>query len=266
MLLVNFTTNKTYGTFFTKLPPNHYQYKAGSIRKIQQNGINYELDLSDIMDWYVYFGFKDPARLKLHSLVKKDDVVFDVGANIGATTLNFAKLTGEDGKVHSFEPDPINYYSIQKNIKLNNFKNIVLNKIGLGNNEGTFNIYTIDKNNKGMNKIVNGDNNNNPDFQKIQVTTIDHYIQKNKIQKIDVEGFELNVIKGSYEVLNKFHPDLFIELDNQNLIDQNTSAKELVKYLINIGYTLFHAETNIKIDLEYNFSMCHFDIVAKYQT
>lgn len=266
-ILVKLTTDKTYGSIYTKLPPNHYQYKAGSIRKIQHNGINYELDISDIMDWYVYFGFKDSARSKLYSLVNKGDIIFDVGANIGCTSLNFAKLIGKGGIIHSFEPDPINHNSIQKNISLNNFDNIILNKLGLGNEKGSFKIYTVDKNNKGMNRIVEFPD-SIEDFKEIQVTTIDKYVRKNNIQKIDlikidVEGFELKVLKGSAEVLNNFHPSLFIELDNKNLKEQGSNAKDLIEYLLDNKYEIFHAETNERIHQNLNFDYCHYDIFAK---
>ncbi len=266
-ILVKLTTNKIYGAAVTKLPPNHYQYKKGSLRKFQIKGINYELDISDIMGWYVYFGFKDKARIKLYSLVKKNDVIFDVGANIGETTLNFAKKTGENGKIHSFEPDPINYISVEKNIRINDFNNILLNPFGLGNEEGKFKIYTVDENNRGMNRIVNSTDNIS-NHREITITRIDDYVKNNNIKtinliKIDVEGFEFNVLKGALEVLNKFHPILFIELDNQNLKDQGSSANELITYLVENEYEINHAETNEKITPELNFSNCHFDIVAK---
>jgi len=266
-ILVKITTNKIYGTSITKTPPNHYQYKTGSIRQTQKDGINYELDISDIMDWYIYFGFREPARLKLYDLISEGDIVFDVGANIGDTTLHFAKIIGDNAKVHSFEPDPINHNSIQKNISLNNFKNIILNKIGLGNVKGSFKIHTLDQKNKGMNRIVS-DSEDVKNSREIQVTTINEYVKENNIQKldlikIDVEGYEFNVLKGSVEVLNRFHPKLFIELDDENLKAQGSSAKKLVMFLLDIGYDIFQAETDEKITSEIDFSHCHYDIVAK---
>lgn len=266
-MLVEVTRGKRYGSFLTKLPPNHYQYKLGTIRNVEQNGVRYELDISDIMDWYVYFGFKEIARTELYNLIKRDDVIFDVGANIGGTTLNFAKLAGTNGRVYSFEPDPINYKSIQKNLSLNNFNNIVLNKIGLGNKSGDFKIYTVDEKNKGMNRILENSKNENGEY--VKVITIDEFVRGNKIDninliKIDVEGFEFNVLKGAEMVLNDFHPILFVELDNQNLIEQETSAVELIAYLLSFGYEIFHAETNELITPELDFTHCHYDIVAKY--
>ena len=267
MLLVKLTKNKMYGTFFTKLPPNHYQYKKGTVRKVEIDGVRYELDISDIMDWYIYFGFKDVARAKLFDITNKGEVIIDVGANIGGTTLNFAKIVGPRGKVYSFEPDPINYKTIKTNVNLNTFENIVLNNLGLGNVAGSFKIFTVDENNKGMNRIV-GNKFSGDDYRGIRVITLDAYFKENDIQsvdliKIDVEGFEFNVLKGAIEVVKKFHPKFFIELDDSNLREQKSSAKELVEYLIENKYEIYNAESNEKVLLEQDFANCHYDIVAR---
>jgi FkbM family methyltransferase len=266
-ILVKFTMNKKLGTLITKLPPNHYQYKSGSLRKLNRNGINYELDISDVMGWHVYFGFKDVTRVKLYSLIGKSNTIFDVGANIGETTLNFAKIIGETGTVHSFEPDPINHTFIERNINLNNFKNILLFPLGFGDVEGTFKIHTFNERNKGMNRIII-DTDNTKSYREIKITTIDSYVKDKNIQKIDlikidVEGFEFNVLRGATKTLTEFNPILFIELDNENLRDQKSNSKELITFLENKGYNIFHSETNQKITSNMDFSLCHYDIIAK---
>ena len=58
--------------------------------------------------------------------ISKNDVVVDIGANIGYYTLIFAKLVGENGKVFAFEPDPSNFALLKKNVELNGFRNVVL--------------------------------------------------------------------------------------------------------------------------------------------
>ena len=134
-LLVNMTIGKEFGKSITKFPPNHYQYKTGTIRRVERDGIQYELDLSDLVDWYIYFGFKEPSRMHLYELVKEGSIIMDIGANVGDISMHFAKYTGEKGQVHSFEPDPMNFARITKNLSLNNFKNIQLNNLGMGSEE-----------------------------------------------------------------------------------------------------------------------------------
>src|SRR6185503_10408971 len=119
-----FLRGTEYMGFWSKFIPNPVLYNFNSVRNVNRGGINYSLDMSCLMQWYVYWDFKAKDRDKLYSLVKKGDVVFDVGTNIGETLLNFAKLTGEQGYVYGFEPDAENYKNVQKNISLNSFKNI----------------------------------------------------------------------------------------------------------------------------------------------
>ena len=77
------TIGKEFGKAITKFPPNHYQYKTGTIRRVERDGIQYELDLSDLVDWYIYFGFKEPSRMILYKLVKDGSIIMDIGANVG---------------------------------------------------------------------------------------------------------------------------------------------------------------------------------------
>ncbi len=266
--LVKLTIDQPFGSLVTKLPPNHYQYTKNSIRKATRHGIKYKLDLSDIVDWFIYFGFQELSRQKLYDLMKADQTIIDIGANIGDVSLHAAQFVGQTGNVHSFEPDPTNYKRFETNLDLNLFSNIHKNKVGLGDKAGTYNIANIDSGNQGMNRIVHEESSNSK-TQQIQVSTLDSYVLEKKLDKvdlikIDVEGFEYNVLKGSKTVIDTFHPTFFIELDDDNLIEQGSSANKLVKLLEDGGYEVFHAETNRKISSETNFSHCHYDIIAKH--
>ena len=50
VVLTYFTSDSIFGSFISKIPPNHYQYKNPSLRKAKRNGIHYNLDISDIID------------------------------------------------------------------------------------------------------------------------------------------------------------------------------------------------------------------------
>jgi len=78
------------------------------------------LSINDIYEPFITDFFK--------SEIKKGDVVFDIGANIGYFTLIFAKLVGENGKVFAFEPSPDVFAILQKNVEINGYKNIVLSQ------------------------------------------------------------------------------------------------------------------------------------------
>ena len=58
--------------------------------------------------------------------IEMGNIVVDVGANIGLHTLNMARIVGNTGQVFAFEPDPSNFEILKKNVKINNYKNIIL--------------------------------------------------------------------------------------------------------------------------------------------
>lgn len=261
---------KTIGSSFeekiVKFIPNNYQYSKNAWRTAKRDGINYRLNLYDYIDWWLYFGIKDHGRDELYALVKKDSVIFDVGTNVGETLLNFAKLTSPEGHVHGFEPDSINFKRCMDNVKLNNFTNISINQKGLGNVAGKFSLMVDTPSNRGGNRIAQ--NVLEKSTETIEVITLDRYAEENKIRKldlikIDVEGFEMNVLKGAIGTLTSLKPILFVELDNNNLIEQKSSAKELIAFLEQLNYSIYNAQTNEKITSLNDFTNCHFDIVCK---
>jgi len=265
-MLASWTFDKTTDQWITKFPPNCYQYSKNSIREVERNGVNYILDLSDMVDWHIYFGFKEIARQELLGMMNKGDTIIDIGANVGDVSLHAAKIIGDKGSVHSFEPDPINFQRLSKNWKNNHFSNIVLNNLGIGNEKGSFNLAIVREGNQGMNRIVASDA-SDINSNRIDVITLDSYVRENDLKKvdlikIDVEGFEMNVLKGSKEVINAFRPSFFIELDDSNLREQGSSAKELVELLEGYDYQIRNAESKEQITPVSDFQNCHFDIIA----
>src|SRR5688572_14717584 len=247
-VIAGLTRGKSPDAFISRFPANHRQYPRDSIREVTRDGIHYRLDLSDAVDWYIYFGFRESSRLKLYSLVNPGDVVFDIGANVGDVTLHFAKLVGESGAVYSFEPDPVNFRRLSENISRNNFKNTHPVNMGLGNLPGKFKMALFRKDNRGMTRIVK-DVPQLEEFTEVEVTTLDNFFKsKNLVKgvqlvKIDVEGYETFVLKGALEFINKFRPILFIELVDGHLKLQYSSAIELVKLIEGLGYEMRHSET-----------------------
>jgi hypothetical protein len=85
-VLVRYSQNKNFDSFIAKLLPSHYLYPKGSVREVNRNGINFSLDISDLVDWHVYFGLKEMAHERLYSLCNRNDIVIDIGTNIGGIT------------------------------------------------------------------------------------------------------------------------------------------------------------------------------------
>lgn len=133
--------------------------------------------------------------------------LIDIGANVGIHSLTAATINNKI-EVFSFEPEPSNFLSFIKNIGLNNIENIRPFRMGLGDVVGN-NMLNINKGwNKGKHSIkVNFAPNFNERIS-IPVTKLnafkDNIIGENFIVKIDVEGFEREVIEGADEIFKKF--------------------------------------------------------------
>lgn len=258
-ILFFFVRGTKYLGFWSKFIPGPFLYKFNSIRKVNRKGINYSLDMSCLMQWYVYWDFKAKDRDKLYSLMKKGQVIFDVGTNIGETLLNFARLTGEQGYVYGFEPDQENYNNARKNISLNNFTNIHVFQQAVSDKKETVKLYCIEPHNRGMNRILEPEHEKHGQFTILETTTLDSIVLQNNIKrvdvmKIDIEGYEMHAIRGAMEMLKRFKPVLFIEVGYTRLINNKTSPNQLMKILEDLGYNIFHSETEQKITRNYDFS------------
>jgi len=173
-------------------------------------------------------------------LLTKDDVVFDVGTNIGTIANWFA---GRTAHVHGFEPHPDNVQMTNDQIVLRQTKNITLSQLALGREPGVLQLHV--KTFHGHHSL--GDTKGSPTVEKIdvEVDTVDRYCQNNGIEridflKIDVEGFEDDVLKGATGMLaeKKIGLTLF-ELRRNLLTSIGKHAKDIFAPLVENGYTIF---------------------------
>src|ERR1700751_5151651 len=88
---------------------------------VERNGIRYHLDLNEGIDFSIYLlgAFEPGTQKTLQKLAKPGDVVFDIGANIGAHPLTIAQSVGRSGKVYAFEPADFAFAKLQRNLALN---------------------------------------------------------------------------------------------------------------------------------------------------
>lgn len=262
--LAGLTLNKSPQYFFCRFVPNPYQYPSGSRRTIKRSGLRLQVDISDYIGHLIYFGFRDVAMDNLFKLCNPGYNVIDVGTNIGWTLLNFGKLVAP-GKVIGFEPDPLNYENCRNNLMLNQLPNVKVLAVGLGDKESEVQLEVRTPGNRGGNRVsATAHENAVPVMIKrldsvSEVTSLDtvHLI------KLDVEGYELHVLRGAIELLQKHKPILFIEVDDHNLRDQGNSALALIIFLEELGYSsVMHAETGQAITRSFEFVNCHFDVIA----
>ncbi|MEC8680971.1 MAG: FkbM family methyltransferase [Candidatus Thermoplasmatota archaeon] len=173
-------------------------------------------------------------------LLTKDDVVFDIGTNIGTIANWFATRTHH---VHGFEPHPDNLRMTKEQIQLRKTTNITLSQLALGSEPGTLQLHV--KSFHGHHSL--GDTSATPTVEKIdvEVDTVDRYCTANGIEridflKIDVEGFEEEVLKGATTMLEKQQVRLVLfELRQTILASIGKNGKDIFAPLLEQGYTVF---------------------------
>lgn len=253
------------GNLLMRLAPNHYQYTKGSLRRATVDGLAFDLDISDLMEWQIYFGIWDKSHAAALSMPKNGEVVLDIGANVGYLLLQFGRLVGPSGSATGFEPDPLNFAKCAHNLSLNSPKNVKLYNVGLGARRGTAQMIVDSPANRGGNRISQSPCR---DGHPIPIHPLDEFLLTSAIPradfiKIDVEGFELQVLRGARQTLEKFRPRLFIEVDDTNLQAQGDSAQELICELEGHGYSAFDSVTGQLISHDEDFSGRHFDVICR---
>ena len=190
-------------------------------------------------------------------VIKPGWTVIDVGANFGWYSIHFAQLVGQNGNVFSFEPIPETYEELNSNIKLNSCQNIKAFDFALGNKDGniSFGAPNFDGGSLVSSEFLKYS-------KRIQTTMrkLDDVIKEQKINKVDfikadIEGGELNMLKGAEKLLEYFRPKILIEIVDMHCQRFGHFPVDVYQFLINKGYKgLFigneytKEKANIKID------------------
>jgi len=174
-------------------------------------------------------------------LVRPGDIALDIGANLGIVTFMLASLVGETGHVHAFEPNPQMQGFLEEAIKYNNTKNISLHPCALGTKDTTLDL-KIPSGHSGLASLMRNYEQKNPTKIKVQVRSLASILpeivsKKIRFVKIDVEGFELQVLQGGYEVFQSNPPDIFLVelITNSSSVHQHPTIEILQK----LGYDFF---------------------------
>lgn len=187
---------------------------------------------------------KWPWSEGVKKLISSNDVVVDVGANIGYITGLFSRWVGPNGKVHSFEAVPRTFDLLAYAVKSIGLKNVVLHACGASDRDGSAEISVPQHDWGGENlyesAIVGKSDEAGPGkTETIAVKALDSVLgeveEKISFLKIDVEGHELEVIHGAAGILSKHLPAFLIEVDGDPE-EEGSRASALFHYLEKRGY------------------------------
>ena len=167
-------------------------------------------------------------------IVQSGDVVIEVGANIGTSTVFFAKRVAPTGVVLAFEPQRVVFQVLCANIAMNGLTNVNTFQQAVGAERGSINVPMIETNapnNFGGLELTNP---SAPRGQQVPLVRLDDLnIPRCKLLKVDVEGMELPVLQGAAGMIRALRPVLYVENDRPD------SSGALVKFIDSLGYDCY---------------------------
>ena len=187
----------------------------------------------------------------LKQVIKKGDIVVDVGANIGYYTLILAQLVGELGHVYAFEPEPSNFELLSKNVKENKHNHVTLVQKAVSDKNGKINLY-VSKRNLASHRIFDGEDKRKS--IEIDVTTLNEYFKNFekpiKFIKIDVEGAEGAALLGASKIIkNSKNLVIMMEYFPKLIKKFGGAPEEVLKSLLEKKFKLLNInQENKKLD------------------
>jgi FkbM family methyltransferase len=190
-----------------------------------------------------YSRYEPNVATAIRDNLKRGDAFWDVGANIGWFSLYASRLVGETGSVVSFEPAPDVFSVLQANThQVANIKTI---HAGIGNRNGNARFCAQGASSAAsfIREVteINSRYHVNIPIKEIDVSirTLDSFadLPYPSLLKIDVEGFELEVLKGASDLLMDMRPKLIIEIHPRQLSVSGGTEEELFHRLSSLSYS-----------------------------
>lgn len=172
--------------------------------------------------------------IKQLNLNNDDCVIVDVGCNFGYMSMVWALSICRNGTVHAFEANKEVYNSFLNSLNFNGLTNVHLNYKALGNLNQTVKMFHMDTTSN-FNNITNTDK-----FEMVDMLTLDSYDYQNDLGrcdviKIDVDGIEYDILKGSMQVMQKYQPIYIVETNND---------VRIVEFFISNNYSVLDMQLN----------------------
>lgn len=229
-------------------------------------GLKYKGNLNSFVDWSVYFygAYEKEYLYFLRDLIKDSSgpVFIDVGANVGNHSMFMSQYCKE---VYAFEPNPNVRKRLEEKIKINAKTNVHVHGFGLADKDADLQFFSPKGANQGTGSFVPEYSQNNEAGLVLKVVNADKYLfelglSKIDLIKIDVEGFERNVLTGLRDVMQKYRPKLTVEYSATTM--KSFASLEELAGLLPANYKIERIFSNATTWMIFNSPKCrlgHFD-------
>jgi FkbM family methyltransferase len=194
---------------------------------------------------YVDGRYEPNEMYAIAGILKAGMCVVDAGANEGLFTIVAARIVGEAGTVHAFEPSPREQGRLRANLAVNRLTNVKVHPVALGRASGKATLSVAKESHSGHNTLGSFmyPNAEQKESVEIDVVTLDQVASEQNLTrldllKLDVEGSEAAVLRGAREVLRRLRPIVVAEAQDASLHQMGSSTAELLELLRSYGYVI----------------------------
>jgi len=189
-----------------------------------------------------------PVQIALKNYLKRGDIFFDIGANVGFFTILGARIVGPSGHVYAFEPVPEIAACNRRNARLNNFHNVTVFAKAVSFSTGKGQLLLTQH--PGGSKLSTAGTPLASELTgtlAVDVISIDNLVAQQDLAppmvvKIDVEGAELDVLAGMRRTINRFKPVIIYEIDHLHEEGFLHKCNEVDTFLNAFGYEIITLE------------------------
>jgi FkbM family methyltransferase len=211
--------------------------KSSSVITKNINGIEFELDVDQVIDSSLYFSgtFEEAEEKVIASILKPGMFVMDIGANFGYHTFRMAQLVQPGGWVYAIEPTSWAFQKLTHNAKLNqHLNNISFLKTGLSDK----NIGKVQASFQSSYRIDGRQFNLTEEVTLINLDTLICDLRINRLDfvKMDVDGYEGKIIRGANEILKTLKPYILMEISPSAMLNNGDDPDNLITMLLKLGY------------------------------
>jgi FkbM family methyltransferase len=168
----------------------------------------------------------------------------DLGANLGYFTVLLGSIVGPEGCVHAFEPFPSNYELLSRNVRENHLEAIAqLHRVAAHdkNEDCVLHFRADDLNDNFGSMFVAEDKHDTSYLASLTCNggRVDEMVPGGlpiHFVKMDIEGGEVRALRGMTRILERDHPVIVVELNEQGLMNSGHKPEELIAILKSFGY------------------------------
>jgi FkbM family methyltransferase len=206
------------------------------------DGVSFDLDLGEMIDVCVYLQqYERDVVKQIDKYCHPGSTVLDIGANIGAHCLRFAKITGPTGRVFAFEPTDYAYQKLIRNLSLNPFPHVSAYKLALSDINDP--VRQIE-----FRSSWRTDGSRHTDKSIVEFVRLDDWCERHDVQhvdmmKIDVDGNEYAILNGARSLLQKSKPIIVMEVGAWHFKDEQANP---LKILEESNYRFWDTRTDIQ--------------------